>query len=61
MAAMGQNSGSELCAFVKIGDPNDLADILGLDAETRVIQNWELDRLQNLCVADPSISFVHTE
>ena len=47
MGAMGQNSGSEMCAFVKVGDPN-IGEILGLDPETRVIQNWELNRLQKL-------------
>ena len=47
MGMMGQNSGSEMCAFVKIADPN-IGEILGLDAETRVVQNWELNQLQNL-------------
>ena len=43
---MAQNSGLDMCAFVKTGDPN-LGELLGLDEKTRTTQNWELNHLQN--------------
>jgi len=45
MGAIAQNSGIETCAFLKIGDPN-LGELLGLDENTRLGQNWELNNLQ---------------
>ncbi len=43
---MGQNSGSDICAMVKIEDPN-LCDILGLNLNARAVQNWELKNFEN--------------
>lgn len=46
MGLMGQNSGSDFCAYLFTGHPN-FTDILGLDEKTRSMQNWELNTLQN--------------
>ena len=42
---MAQNSGVEMCAFLKVRDPN-LGELLGLDEKTRLAQNWELNHLK---------------
>lgn len=46
MGQMGQNSGSEICAFLHIGQ-NDFGYLLGLNEKMRAIQNWELNWLQH--------------
>jgi hypothetical protein len=43
---MGQNSGNDVCAMVKMEDPN-FCDILGLNSNARAVQNWELKNLEN--------------
>lgn len=45
VGTMAQNSGVEMCAFLKVRDPN-LGELLGLDEKTRLAQNWELNHLK---------------
>lgn len=44
MGAMGQNSGSDMCAFVRVEDAN----FCSLDETSRSFQNWELNHFRKL-------------
>lgn len=43
---MAQNSGSEMCAFIRVGEC--LGRSIGPDGQHRKFQNWELDHYQKL-------------
>lgn len=45
MSQMGQNSGAELCAYFQPENPNN-GYLVGMDQNTRTVQNWELSCLQ---------------
>lgn len=42
---MGQNSGAEFCAYFQTENPSN-GYLIGMDPNTRTVQNWELSCLQ---------------